>query len=272
MKVYEAHNILSAMLGDKVNATTTSIPHGRRFVRELRDGYLYRAMTAIYREGTEQAKQLPDQQAALFLRKQFPLSIVGLNISFQDGIDDTVDGRGTILPPTTETISMATTAQSLTKYFFSFTQENTSGDNTFEYIPMFILHANVRDQRQIYNVVMRSNAFDYGNSNINRRPDLFAEYTYAYTDNSNKPIVTGILDLYDAKNLITPTDAQLFIRFLRMPKNPADQDPDEELYIDMTHIDQMFKLAMFYGMVDSQEVEDWSLIMPTILGLQNANH
>jgi hypothetical protein len=137
---------------------------------------------------------------------------------------------------------------------------------------MFVLNAQVRDQYQVYNVVMRSNGYDYGNSNINRRPDLWAEYTYAYTDNSNDPIITGVLDLYDAKNLITPTNSELYIKFLRMPKDPATQQPDDELYIDLTHIDQMFKLAMFYGMIDGQEVEDWSLIMPTILGMQNANH
>jgi len=265
MKVYEAHNVLSRMLGDETTSTSSGLIDGVIFGSYLRSAYLYRAMTAIYREGIDQASQLPRRQASELIRKKFPLSVVGLSINIALGIDD---DRGVIFPPSGEAIDSETT-----RYFFSFRKEPNT--NNFIYIPMYILSARVEERyttssrpyKRLHNVTMRENdAMDYGSASVRRRPDMWAEYTFQYIDDSADPIVEGIFDLYDTHNIVSLNTSYLLLRFLRHPVDPNDQDPNDELFIDALNIDKMFQLAMFYGMIDSQQIEDWSLLLPTMMG------
>lgn len=252
MKVWEAHRDLSNSIGDSVycDINTNPIPDGVRYSKELRDSYLYRAMLEINQQNLDLVKNVPNKVASILLDKLYSSLKTKVRFSLNGNTDFAITPH---INPTGRLnhwdVFLDISLHTLTPQI------------------LYILDAYITDtEENIYRLPIKygidgssiANGFNAQNPN----PFLMIR---SHRDNLNPSL--EYMQIYDGTKLL---DSNSFVNlyYIPTPKNPIDQNANEELYVDTMHINKMLSLAHFYSLIDSQDIENIEKFLPVQLKLQ----
>lgn len=256
MKVWEAHRDLSNSIGDSVYCSETSDPilDGVRYSKELRDSYLYRAILEINQQNLGMVKGVPNKQASFIIDRLYP--------TFKIKAGFLLSGSDEYIVKLYQTATMNSWLISLRKG----TMNNPVDIPGILYVINAQIYSSLHNTSYSVPVKYGIDSTTLINSFNAQRPNPFlVVYSHRYSLIETPSV--EYFELFDGTGIIT-TDSLLLITFIPVPKNPAIQTANEDLYIDDTHIPKMLTLAHIYSLIDSQDIENMEKFLPGLLKLQ----
>lgn len=227
MELWRLHKELAYSLGDPVivEATSPSIPDGVRFSKDMRDMYLYRAMTTMYNNTLMSINGQKKEVQKEIIKRMYPNSILVENNSI----------LGTSPDYYVELTYKALVILHATTYLEGY----TAPDNE---VPL-VINDNVLQNNGMVN------------ASIVQKPHPFGIYSVSGD--------IGIISIKDRGDLLT-SSPEVSIAYLPEPLYPGTQGLLDELMIDNIYTNQIIKMSTLYGMIDSQDVQDPSLYQPNL--------
>lgn len=241
MKVWEAHKVLADAVGDYCDIDANNIYDGVRYSKEERNLYLYQALLRVFSKQVMPILALPRKQMISLLNRFYPNMIkrTSKGILLSDNYQiyslgfDSADGY----------INPAVILEMHVQAY---------ADNEISYRGTPIPY---KTTDQVAELINSRNAF---------KPDLF--YTYTWFKES---LLYPTIYVHDYQKELKDIANEygnivLSINMLNYPKNPKDQENNEDLYIETMYLDKVFQTAIILMMRDDQEIEGVERVMPLI--------
>jgi hypothetical protein len=244
LKIWEVHRDLSLALGESVGLESYTlsnppsfIPDGARYSKSLRDSYIYRAMLHLYNIMLREIVSLPRQAAAEIIFRLYPNVIKRAELSTSVRTETSLWLR----PADLEGYSIL--------YLLSLQAMKVQTNNIKQSYPIPIKSTHYKNALMNPRNVQRCDAFCTIYKQINgafgAEQDL---QLFIYDPNKT---------LWDYQDLA--------VTFLPYPKNPVNQELDEDLVYEESYISLVLQYATLYGMGDSQEVQAVDRFYPNTL-------
>jgi len=240
VKIRDLHKVLSYTIGDGIDPYQDNgswiIPDGARYIKDLRDEYLYRAAITVIERAVLQVLPISRADGSVMLRKLFPNFFEDIFIDI-DLFDVETASRYTRYKKEQD-VGMA--------YVASVTYED---DN--ESYPIVIMDGNRVSQ--------------LNNTKINHKPDPFT-HVLGTPDNTD-------IEVYNTYDPFDLTTGKIRFIYLPYPGHPKDFTPDEEYPFEKLHIKTLINIAAIYARYDSQDSGDLDRFLQLeMAGMQsNAN-